>query len=260
MSGVGEGGRPRGVAGRRYLVTGASSGIGLGVAERLVASGARVALLGRTPEKVRAAAASLGEGALPLVADVSDEPAVAAAFDEAAAWAGGLDGAVLGAGVQLHGLDSSIERLDLDVWDRTIAANLRGMAVTGKYAARGLIAGGGGAIVVVGSPTGLIGQARGYSSYSASKGGVHALARVMANDLAPHGIRVNVVVPGFTQTPLVDAMASDPATLEDFLRIIPLRRPGTPADVAAMTEFLLSDDAAYSTGGYFMVDGGMLAT
>jgi 3-oxoacyl-[acyl-carrier protein] reductase len=248
-----------GVAGRRYLVTGASSGIGLGVAERLVASGARVALMGRTPAKVQAAAASLGEAALPLPADVADEEAVAGAFDEAVAWAGGLDGAVLGAGVQLHGEDASIDQLDLAVWDRTIAANLRGMAVTGKYAARALIAGGGGAIVVVGSPTGIVGQARGYSSYSASKGGCHALARVMAADLAPHGIRVNIVVPGFTDTPLVEAMTSDSETLEHFRQIIPLRRPGTPAEVAAMTEFLLSDGAAYSTGGYFMVDGGMLA-
>lgn len=260
MTATGEDTGMTGVAGRRYLVTGASSGIGLGVAERLVARGACVAMLARTPDKVRAAAGALGEAALPLPVDVADEHAVAAAFDEAIAWAGGLDGAVLGAGVQLHGQDASIEALDLAVWDRTIASNLRGMAVTGKYAARALIAGGGGAIVVVGSPTGLVGQARGYSSYSASKGGVHALARVMAADLAPHGIRVNVVVPGFTDTPLVDAMTSDPATLEQFRQIIPLRRPGTPAEVAAMTEFLLSDDASYSTGGYFMVDGGMLAT
>lgn len=248
------------VAGKRIAVTGAASGIGLGIAAHLVAEGARVALLDRDADAVAAAAASLGESALAVVADVTDESSVADGFAAAGAWAGGLEGAVACAGVQLFGQDAAIHELDLAVYDRTAAVNARGAVLTGKYAARALIAAGGGSIVMIGSPTGIIGQARGFTAYSSTKAAVHGLARVMAADLAPHDIRVNIVVPGFTRTPLVQSIFDEGGEpYEQLLGKIPMGRAGTPADVGHMTAYLLSDANTYSTGGYFMVDGGMLA-
>lgn len=259
---------PISVADARVAVTGAASGIGRGIAEHLVAEGARVALLDRDATGLDAVAEKLGDAVLPVEVDLTDESAVAAAFERAVAWAGGLDGAVASAGVQLFGQDGAIQDLDLDAFDRTMAINTRGAVLTGKYAARAILANDRepaagdatkGSIVMIGSPTGLIGQAAGFTAYSTSKAAVHGLARVMAHDLAPHGVRVNIVVPGFTRTPLVDSIFDDHGALDGLVAKIPLGRPGTPADVAPMVAYLLSDDARYSTGGFFLVEGGMLA-
>ena len=119
-------------------------------------------------------------------------------------------------------------------------------------------ASGGGSIVVIGSPTGLYGFAFGEHAYSASKGGCHALARVMAGELAPLGIRVNIVVPGFIDTRMNDHVLADAALLADAERSIPLARVGQPAEVAGLIAWLTSPDASYATGGYYPVDGGQM--
>ncbi len=246
----------------RCLVTGAGSGIGRATAGRFAAEGALVALVDRDAAAVAEAATEIraaGGHALGLTADVADEPGMTAAVEDLLAAHGGLDVAVVNAGIQLFGEDARATDLDLDVWERTLRVNLTGAFVTARCALRAMLATGGGSLIFTGSPTGLFGGARGFTAYSASKAGVHGLMRVLAADYAEHGIRVNAVVPGFTRTPLVDVLHEDPAAREALLATVPLGRAGTPEEVASMMVFLASDESRYATGAFFTVDGGMTA-
>jgi NAD(P)-dependent dehydrogenase (short-subunit alcohol dehydrogenase family) len=137
--------------------------------------------------------------------------------------------------------------------------NLTGVFLTCKHGIAALLRAGGGTVTCTASPTSLFGLAAGFTAYSSSKGGVYALVRVLANDYGRHGIRVNAVIPGFTETPLVEAVFDDPAALESRLASIPLGRPGTAEEVASMMVFVASDEASYATGAAFVVDGGLTA-
>ena len=199
------------LAGKRALVTGAAPGIGKAIAKRFHEEGAAVALLDRNEEALQELQSTLGEGpktSLHLV-DVSVEPQVASAFDQASSALGGLDTVVANAGVQLFGRDAPVDELDLDAWQLTIDVNLTGMFLTCKYGVKELLRTGGGAVICLGSPTGLRGTASRFHAYSTSKAASFGLARVMAADYAPRGIRVNTLVPGFTDTPLVSAIMED---------------------------------------------------
>jgi NAD(P)-dependent dehydrogenase (short-subunit alcohol dehydrogenase family) len=247
------------LAGRTALVTGAGSGIGRQVATRFVAEGARVVFTDRDGDAAAAAAEGRDDGsgaALVLTMDVADEPSVEAGFAEAAAAGFAPDVVVANAGVQLFGQDAPVAELDLDVWQRTIAVNLTGTFLTVKHAVRAML-GRGGSIVVTGSPTGLTGEGRDFTAYSSSKAGVHGLVRTVAAAYAARGIRVNTVVPGYTETPLVTAISSDPADRAAIVARIPLGRPGTAADVEGIMVYLASDESSYATGAIFRVDGGM---
>jgi NAD(P)-dependent dehydrogenase (short-subunit alcohol dehydrogenase family) len=253
---------PGSLDGRRALVTGAGSGIGQATALRLAADGAGVACLDidaaaaqATADAIRAA----GGAAVAVAADVRDEDAVAAAVGQARRTLGGLDSLVANAAVQLVGQDAPVHELSLDVWQRTLAVNLTGVFLTCKYGIRELLSAGGGAVVCVVSGTAMYGLARGFDAYSASKGGVAALVRVMAADYAASGIRVNGVVPGFTDTPMTSSFLRDEAGLAATIAGIPLGRPGTPDDVAPVISFLLSPAAAYVTGAIWVADGGQTA-
>jgi NAD(P)-dependent dehydrogenase (short-subunit alcohol dehydrogenase family) len=216
--------------------------------------------LDRDAESLDSTSADLrdsGADVLAFVADVGDEGAMRLAFESVTQTWGGLDVVVAGAGIELERKgDDRVDRLDLDVWERVIRTNLTGMFLTCKYASKVLLAGGGGSIIVIGSPTGLYGFAAGEHAYSASKGGCHALARVMASEYAPLGIRVNVVVPGFIDTPLNAETLGNPVTRAQAEASIPLGRAGMPSEVAAMIAWLSSEEASYAVGGYFVVDGG----
>ncbi len=248
------------ISSKRALITGAASGIGYATAARLAGNGARVALLDVRGDELGEAVAALrrdGADALALTADVADERAVCRAFARVTAEWGGLDVVVAGAGIELDGEgDDRVDRLETAVWRRIVDTNLTGMFHTCKHGVRALLANGGGSVVVVGSPTGLFGFATHEHAYSASKAGCHALARAMASEYAKDGIRVNVVVPGFIDTRLNAAALADPATRASIEASIPLGRPGSPPEVAAMIAWLVSDEASYAVGGYFMVDGG----
>ena len=237
----------RGLAGRRALVTGASRGIGRAVAERLEGEGARVARVDVEP---------LADGE--LRADVAVEAEVERAVAEAAHALGGLDVVVANAAVQL-GDDDRADRLELAAWQRTVDVNLTGAFLTVKHGVRAVARNAGASVVVVGSPAGAFGIARGMHAYSASKGGLQGLVRVLAADLAGEGVRVNAVLPGVTETPMNAWWTEDPAARADVVRAVPLGRPAAPEEIAAVVAFLASDDASYVTGALWSVDGGLTA-
>ncbi|MGO4472224.1 SDR family NAD(P)-dependent oxidoreductase [Arthrobacter sp. M-10] len=244
--------------GKTALVTGAGSGIGLAVAQRFVAEGARVYFADINLEAAEKAAAVTGSAlGQALRMDISDEASVIAAY-AAVAEDGPLDVVVANAGVQLFGQDARVGDLDLAVWEKTVAINQRGAFLTLKHAVRAM-EGRGGSIICTGSPTAVVACGQTFTAYTSSKAGVHGLARVVAADYAAAGIRVNTVVPGYTETPLVQTIADDPVSRAGLVNSTMLGRPGTAADVEGIMVFLASDDSAYATGGLFTVDGGLTA-
>jgi len=246
--------------GRRAIVTGAGNGIGWAVALKLAAEGARVGCIDVNQAAAAQVAAAIGEAAgaaVALAADVADEAQVERAVTEAEEAFGGLDMVVANAGILLAGQDDRADRLDVGVWRRVLDVNLTGMFLTCKHGIRALLRNGAGAVVCTASPTGLFGLAPGLDAYSSSKAGVYGLIRVLANDYAAEGIRVNGVIPGYTDTPMNDYVER-PAH-ERLIATIPLRRQGTAGEVANVIAFLASDEASYVTGAVWAADGGMTA-
>jgi NAD(P)-dependent dehydrogenase (short-subunit alcohol dehydrogenase family) len=246
--------------GKRALVTGAASGIGLAVAMKLAAEGARVALVDIDEAALpgaEAAVAEHGRATLLLPADVGDETQIRGAIARAAARWDGLDVVVPNAAIQLTGEDDRADRLALDTWRRTIDVNLTGAFLTAKHGVPLLRTSGGGAIVFTGSPAGTLGIARGLHAYSAAKGGVLGLIRVMAADYAAEGIRVNGVMPGITETAMNRWWMEDPERRRALEATIPLGRAARAEEIAAVAAFLASDEASYVTGALWAVDGGL---
>jgi NAD(P)-dependent dehydrogenase (short-subunit alcohol dehydrogenase family) len=245
-------------ADRVALVTGASSGIGHATARRLALEGAAIALVALPGDDLEAAAQecrATGAAALAVPADVTDSRQVGAAFDHAETL-GPVSAVFSNAGISIVG---AVTELTDDDWLRQLHVNLSGSFYVVREAARRMIPRRAGAIVVTGSELGLLGQ-QGYVGYTATKGGVLAMTRALAAELAGHGIRVNSISPGTTETPMLlaeFAAAPDPTRERaENESTIPLARIGQPGDIAAAVAFLLSDDAAYITGANLVVDGG----
>ena len=243
--------------GKTALVTGSGTGIGRAVAERFAHEGARVIIADRDAAAASETAGAIGPSARASVMDISDEASVEAAFGLLSAEGWAPDVVVANAGVQLFGQDAAAADLDLDVWKRTIDINLTGTFLTVKHAVRSMLETGGGSIILTGSPTGINGEGQDFTAYSASKAGIHGLGRTVAAAYADRGIRVNTVVPAYTETSLVTTITSDPAARAAIIGRIPMGRAGAPSDVEGIMVFLASDDAAFATGALFAVDGGM---
>ncbi|WP_433676172.1 SDR family NAD(P)-dependent oxidoreductase [Microbacterium gorillae] len=245
------------LAGKTALITGAGAGIGQAVAERFAREGARVIIADRDATAAQSVAEVIGDAARAVVCDVSDEATVAAAFDHVATAGWAPNVVVANAGVQLFGQDAKAADLDLNVWRRTIDINLTGTFLTVKHAVRTMLEHDGGSIILTGSPTGLNGEGADFTAYSASKAGIHGLGRTVAAAYARVGIRVNTVVPAYTETGLVTTITTDPEARAAIIGRIPMGRAGAPDDVSGVMVFLASDDSAFATGALFAVDGGM---
>jgi glucose 1-dehydrogenase len=251
--------------GRRALVTGASSGIGEGIARALGAAGASVVVnysgnaagAGRVVGDLQAA----GAEALAIRADVSREDEVEAMFARVLGAWGRLDILVNNAGLQR---DAPLTEMTLAQWNTVLGVNLTGMFLCTRAAAR----------VMVGQPPGASpGRARGaiicissvhevipwagHVNYAASKGGVKLFMQSVAQELAPHRIRVNSIAPGAIQTPINRAAWETPAALQALLPLIPYGRIGVPEDIGQAAVWLASDAADYVHGQTIFVDGGM---
>jgi len=241
---------------RRFLVSGAASGIGLAAARMALQRGARVCLLDRDRASLEAAARSLGEDALPVVCDVADPVAVYAAVEEGARWLGGIDAVVNSAGV-----DSLVplERLSDDEWSRTLAINLTGPMLICRAALPHLRSAGGGTIVNVSSAAGLSPLLH-RTAYCAAKAGVIMFGKALAIEAAPDGIRVNSVCPGAVDTPLFRSsyeQGDDPEReLEAIRQRYAMRRIAAPEELAEAILYLSGPGSSYITGTALAVDGG----
>jgi meso-butanediol dehydrogenase/(S,S)-butanediol dehydrogenase/diacetyl reductase len=243
----------RGLLGKRVLITGGAGGIGSATAQRFVEEGARVAVIDRDDaagQRLRQALPSLE---VFLSADVSDLDSVAQAFDQLDRQFSGLDILINNAGISLRHAFMDITPAQ---WRSVLDINLNGIFYVAQQAARRMLAGGGGVILNMGSTNGLTGYHH-YADYNASKAGVIELTRSMALELGPT-IRVNAVCPGFILTPMQEAEYTHEMQ-QAFKVKVPLQRLGSPADVAALFAFLASDEAAFITGQYFVIDGGEIA-
>jgi meso-butanediol dehydrogenase/(S,S)-butanediol dehydrogenase/diacetyl reductase len=238
------------------VVTGAGSGIGEGIARRFSAEGASVVLAGRTRIKLDGVAAELPpERTLAKVTDVTKYPQVESLVEAAVRKFGRLDVMVNNAGVAPEG---KVTEASLADWEEVMAVNAGGVFHGCRAAMPHLIASKG-CIVNMASVSGLGGD-WGLSFYNASKGAIINFTRALALDHGPDGVRVNSVAPSFTLTPMTEDMVADRALLARFKERMPLGRPATPAEIAAVVAFLASLDAAMVTGVCLPVDGGITAS
>jgi 3-oxoacyl-[acyl-carrier protein] reductase len=233
---------------RRWLVTGASRGIGQATAARALAEGHRVALLARSGA-VREAAEKAGPGALGVQADVTDGESVARAVDDVVSAWGGVDVLVNNAGVHRGG---RVDRLKPDDWDDVLATNLTAPLAMVRTVLPHMAAGS--AIVNIGAVVGFRGFP-GDAPYGAAKAGLAGLTRVLAIELAGRGIRVNLVVPGFVETEMTSELSERARQL--IADRIPLRRTGTAEEIAAVAVWVA--ESPYMTGSVVATDGGLLA-
>jgi NAD(P)-dependent dehydrogenase (short-subunit alcohol dehydrogenase family) len=246
--------------GKRALITGAGSGIGRAAAVRLAQLGASVAVVDlnlAVAEETAQTITAFDGSAIALKADVRVEAEVAEAMNQSARRFGGLDTIIANAGVMLMDEDKPVAELSLETWQRNLDVNLTGMFLTCKHGVRALLREGGGSVIITSSPTGQLGCAPGFTAYSSSKSGSFGLMRIMAVDYARSNIRVNAVLPGTTNSPLVRSLMEDEATRSTFMARIPMGRPGEPDEAARVMAFLASDDASYVTGAAWYVDGGL---
>lgn len=241
------------LAGKRAVVTGGASGIGLATARRLAAEGARVAVFDLSHaalDQLRATDPQI----VGVEVDVSRPEQVERAFAAVDAELGGSDILIANAGVSYR---TPFLDISAGQWDKVIATNLGGVFHTAQQAARRMHASAaGGVILMTASTNGITGHAY-YADYNASKAGVILLARTMALELAPR-VRVNAVCPGYVLTPM-QQQEYTPEMLEAVNRAIPLGRHATPEEVAGLFAFLASPEGAYITGQAISIDGGELA-
>lgn len=232
------------------IIIGGASGIGFATAQRLHEAGEIVVLADVNGDAAAERAAQLGGAATSATVDVADEQSVSDLFERTVTDHGRPRGVVNSAGVSTAG---AIADMSLDDWNATLSVCQTGAFLVLKYAARHIEDGG--SIVTLASLNGRQ-PGTGMAAYCTAKAGVLMLTEVAAMELGGRGIRVNAISPGLVDTPLVEGISLVPGMREEYLENTPLSRSGRPGEIAAMAQFLLSDDASWITGAAFDVNGG----
>jgi len=238
-------------SGKTVVVTGSARGIGRVIAEKFASLGASVVISDLDQQTVEAVARELGGSAAGFKADVTSREDVEALFDKVLEKFGRIDVVINNAGITR---DTLMIRMDEKDWDMVLDINLKGAFLVTKTVARIMMKQRSGRIVNISSIVGITGNA-GQVNYSASKAGLIGLTRSAAKELAPRGITVNAVAPGYIATDMTAALSDE--AKEGFLGRVLIKRPGTPEDVASAVSFLASDEASYITGQVLSVDGGL---
>lgn len=242
------------LAGKVAVVTGSTRGLGYAIAEAMVAHGATVIVSSENAADTAAAAAALG--AAGIACDVSDDSAIAALVAETVARFGGIDILVSNAGIQGG---PAADPLDMSIFDRVIAVNLRSMVVLTKHALPHMAGRGGASVILMASIAGLRGNAR-IDAYALAKAGVAQLARNIAVQWGPKGVRANAIAPGLIDTRLADHLKADEAFMVRRMQMTPLRRMGQPHEIAGVATFLASPAAGFVNGQVIVADGGTVIT
>jgi NAD(P)-dependent dehydrogenase (short-subunit alcohol dehydrogenase family) len=246
------------LSGKVALITGGNGGIGFGMADALAEAGADVCIWGTNRAKNAAAATKLerhGRKVHAQIVDVGDQKQVQDGFAEALRVMGRVDNCVANAGVSGRGKGSILE-MDAEEWRRVMRVNLDGVFFTFQAAARHMVErGGGGSLVAMASTAAIEGAARS-SHYGASKGGVCAMVRALAVELARYRITVNSILPGWIETEMTANAVANPKFSGNVMPRIPQRRWGVGADFGPIAVYLASDATAYTTGRDFVIDGG----
>ena len=235
------------------IITGASGGIGEVTAKRFAAEGAKVVLVDlnkdavdRSVEEVK----NYGEDIIGLQVDVTNREQVEELMNETLARFGRIDVVINNAGITQ---DAQLVKMSEEQWDRVIAVNLKGVFNVGQSAAKVMIEQKSGVILNASSVVGLYGNF-GQTNYAATKFGVNGLTKTWARELGKYGIRVNAIAPGFIATPMTEKMPEK--VLEMLKNKSPLKRMGTPEDIASGYAYLASDEASFITGAVISIDGG----
>ncbi|WNJ93262.1 3-oxoacyl-[acyl-carrier-protein] reductase [Bosea sp. 685] len=239
------------LTGKKALVTGATGGLGGAIARLLHSQGATVALSGTRLEALEALAAELGERAVIAPCNLSDKESVEALVPAAEEKLGGLDILVNNAGVTR---DNLFLRLKDEDWDSVIAVNLTAAFRLSRAAVKTMMRRRYGRIISIGSVVGTTGNP-GQGNYAASKAGLIGMSKALAAEVASRNITVNIVAPGFIESPMTQAL--NEKQREGILSDVPMGRLGSGADVAAAVAYLASNEAAYVTGQTLHVNGGM---
>lgn len=237
--------------GKTALVTGASGGIGAAIARALHAQGATVALSGTREDALAALAAELGDRAHPCPADLADPAAAEALVATAEERAGPIHALVNNAGMTRDRLTLRMDDAD---WQTVLDVDLSAPFRLARAVLRGMLRRRAGRIINIGSIVGITGNA-GQANYAAAKAGLVGLTKALAHEVAPRGVTVNAVAPGFVVTKMTDALSE--AQRARIAAAIPLARLGQPADVAAAVVYLASEEAGWVTGATLHVNGGM---
>ena len=238
--------------GMTALVTGGSRGIGFAVAKRLIAEGAKVALVSTNMEGAMAAASQLGDNAKGYACDVSKYADVQALVTAVLADFGKIDILVNNAGITR---DDLLMRMTEEKWDRVLEVNLKGAFNTCKAVMRPMMKARFGRIINISSIVGISGNP-GQTNYAAAKAGLIGFTKSLAREIASRNITVNAVAPGFVETDMSGALPEE--TRNAFIQQVPLARAGKPEDIAGTVAFLAGPDASYITGHVICVDGGLL--
>ena len=242
-------------SGQHVVITGASTGIGKAAAAQIVKGGGKVTLIARRSDLLKALCDELGANAKWAAADVGDQAQLIAALDSAVAQNGAIDGLFLNAGT--GGTFAPLEAYSDDNFDTLMAVNMKAPFWAVRHVLPAMTARCKGSIVITGSLASERGMPMNVG-YVMSKHAVLGLARAAAIEAAPHGVRVNCLLPGFIATPLLDTVPQD--QLPTLAANVPQGRLGTAAETAEVAAFLLSDAASHVTGQGWAVDGGVLGT